>query len=319
MVFLKKDLIVENKNPTDIPDAFRAWPGHIGNWYRWPNDRGALNLITPEATMRGVRAAREGLTIPCARSIETVDPANSEDIAAKHFMIHCKVEGRTNGTDEQINFRVHGMINTHIDSLAHVGFHGYGFNGKRYSEMVNLENGASVCDITDMLGITTRGVFLDVARRRGVDGLKPGELVLPEDLTPMVDRLEPGDAAVIRTGVTLTGGKTGTLGRDGKPNPHYPIAGFHADCIELLASKDISLLASDSPSDTYPTPLGKVCGSPVHTLCLVFYGITLVHNMDLEILGHKCAEKNRDDFLFTVAALNMRHATGSPCSPVAIL
>ena len=29
------------------------WPGHHGNWGRWPDDRGSLNLIDATAVLRG--------------------------------------------------------------------------------------------------------------------------------------------------------------------------------------------------------------------------------------------------------------------------
>jgi hypothetical protein len=57
----------------------------------------------------------------------------------------------------------------------------------------------------------------------------------------------------------------------------------------------------------------------VHRLCLAFYGIPLLHNMDLEELGEVCAQENRNTFLFMVSPLNFPKATGSPCTPVAVL
>jgi kynurenine formamidase len=305
----------------DIPDGFHQWPGHTGNWNRWPNDRGALNLITPEVTLRGTRSVRTGQVVSCARTIRLHDPNNDSIRPAGHEMIYVRRGSGTSGdaSADQMSFRMHGMINTHIDAFSHVGLHGYCFNGRRFDETVDMQHGASHCDITDLLGIVTRGVFIDVARRRGVAGLKPGDFVVPDDIQPLLDRLEPGDAAVIRTGVTLTGGEAGKPGPDGKPDIHYPIAGFHADCIELLGRKGASLLASDSPSDAYPSPLRHLCDSPVHRLCLVIFGMPLVHNMDLEELGRLQAGTQTSDFLFMVSPLNLAHATGSPCTPICVL
>ena len=80
-----------------------------------------------------------------------------------------------------------------------------------------------------------------------------------------------------------------------------------------------SVVASDSPSDTFPSPIEEICEAPVHRLSLVFWGMPLVHNMDLEELGRVCAETRRNDFLFVVSALNVPHATGTLCTPVAVL
>jgi kynurenine formamidase len=301
------------------------WPGHTGTWKKWPNDRGALNYITPDVVRAATAEVKKGKTIACARPIRTTDPANSSIVPASRRMIYLREtgpRGTDNSAGDEISFRTHGMLNTHIDAFSHVGYRGRGYNGHPFSDMINMEDGATLCDITDLLGIVTRGVFFDVARRRGVRGLTPGTYVVPEDLTELLEVLQPGDAAVIRTGVTLTGGEAGVREADGSPSVHYPIAGFHADCIEVLAARGISVLASDSPSDAYPSPLGDVCGSPVHRLCLTFYGIPLVHNLDLEELGDEIAGEaggGPRKFLFMVSALNMKGATGSPCTPLAVL
>ena len=59
--------------------------------------------------------------------------------------------------------------------------------------------------------------------------------------------------------------------------------------------------------------------SPVHTLCLAYYGIHLLHNMDLEELGDLCHQARRDSFLFVVTSLHLERATGSLTSPLAVL
>ena len=35
------------------------WPGHSGNWNRWPNDLGTLNLLDSESALRGRRRGSE--------------------------------------------------------------------------------------------------------------------------------------------------------------------------------------------------------------------------------------------------------------------
>lgn len=51
---------IEVEAHMDVPSELQEWPDHVGNWGRWPNDHGALNLITPAATARGIACAREG-------------------------------------------------------------------------------------------------------------------------------------------------------------------------------------------------------------------------------------------------------------------
>ncbi|MEO7242175.1 MAG: hypothetical protein ABIW85_04635 [Variovorax sp.] len=93
----------------------------------------------------------------------------------------------------------------------------------------------------------------------------------------------------------------------------------HVDTIELLASKDVSVIASDSVSDALPGPVIQFYKSLVYVLCLAFYGIPLLHNMDLEALAEVCAARKRDNFMFVFSPLNVPKPTGSLCTLVAIL
>lgn len=304
----------------EVPEILRKWPGHTGNWGRWPNDRGALNLLTPEVALRGLRAARTGEAVPCARPLCKKDPLRDTPMATHEMLTAGKWDKdptrNVQSASDIVQFRVHGMVNTHIDAFSHIGFEGYGFNGIPFAELVTMEEGSKRCDITDALSIVTRGVFVDVARARGVRCLEPGDSVKPEEVAEAAERLQPGDAFVLRIGQTLNGGLPPT---PESPERHGTWAGLHVDTVELLARKDVAVIASDSVSDTFPSPVIEHCKSPVHVLCLAFYGIPLVHNMDLERLGELCAQQQRNDFLFTVAPLHLPRATGSLCNPVVVL
>lgn len=304
-----------------VPNELRQWPGHTGSWGKWDNERGALNLLTPEVILKAAATVREGKIIQCARPIVLHDPDDPNFVLATHEMLYARKTGQEKDVtvySDHIGVRIHNMVTTHIDAFSHLAFKGYTYNGRNADDVVTLEKAAMMNDVTDVMGIVTRGVFIDVARARGVDGLRPGEYVTPEDLLPHLDRFQPGDAAILRTGVTNVGGADKNDAH-GAFNMHHPIAGIHADCVELLAQRQISVLASDSPSDAYPSPIEPLCESPVHALCLVFHGIPLVHNMDLEELGKACAERNRSEMMFIVSALNFPRTTGSPCTPLAIL
>ncbi|MFN8719615.1 MAG: cyclase family protein [Rhodospirillales bacterium] len=305
---------------TGIPEELRVWPGHVGNWHRWPNDRGALNLITPEATRRGLAMVRSGRTIQLARPLGLVDPPTGKQSATweMDYLKTLDPEGLCQSAGDRVSYRTHGLVNTHIDAFSHVGYRGWCFNGHRFTDVIDGRTGAGRLDVTDVMGIVTRAVFVDVARARGVPGLAPGEWVRPDEIAPAVARMRPGDAIVIRTGVTVTGGHAPGVDAQGRPEHHGRIAGLHADCVDLIGRADGAVIASDSGNDTYPSPVPE-CASPVHRLAEVFWGIPLVHNMDLEDLGRICAEEGLDDFLFVVSALNIPRATGALCTPLAIL
>ena len=43
------------------------WPGGFGNWNRWSEPGGTINLITPEVVLRAVSTVRTGTAYSCAR------------------------------------------------------------------------------------------------------------------------------------------------------------------------------------------------------------------------------------------------------------
>lgn len=305
---------------TDAERTAKPWPGHNGNWGRWPNDRGTLNLLTPGVVLRGLASATDGRVFPLSRPVTDREPIRGDKcfehkmLAAGAWDLEPERPESLNASD-RVAYRIHGMVNTHLDALAHVGYAGKGFNGRAFSDMATMESGVAHAPISNALGIVTRGVLFDVARARGVPFLKPGEYVTPDDLQPTAGALESGDAAIIRLGGTLAGG----IPPDGTGNKHGTWPGLHPECVEFLGARDISVLATDSSGDVFPSPYSHICRSPVHTLCLAFYGIHLLHNMDLETLAMACAAEKRDTFLFFASPLHMTRVTGSLVSPVAVL
>ena len=297
-----------------------TWPGHTGNWNRWPNDLGTLNLVTPEVTRKAVGTVSTGQVVSLSRPVTDREPIRG-NVCFEHTMLNAGAwdlepdRAESLNSADQVAYRTHGMVNTHLDALAHVGHNGKGFNGIDFADMVTKEAGVARASIGDARAIVTRGVLIDVPRMRGVPHLHPGEFVRPEEVESVAERLEPGDAALIRTGATLEDGVPPT----DESCRHGIWQGLHPECVEVLGSHDISVLATDSSGDVFPSPYGHIVRSPVHTLCLTYYGIHLLHNMDLESLGEICMEQGRSSFLFVVTALHLERATGSLTSPVAVL
>lgn len=297
-----------------------SWPSHAGNWGRWPNDKGTLNLLSPQATLRGINTVVEGRVISLSRPVTAKEPIRG-DVCFEQEMLAAGVwdlepdRQESLNASEKVSYRTHGMVNTHLDALAHVGHKGKGFNGHAFSDMASLEEGVKIAPISAARGIVTRGVLIDIPRSRGVRCLKPGEWAKPQEVEAAADLLAPGDAALVRVGGTLAEGVPPEAGG----NRHGTWQGLHPECVEVLAKRDISVLATDCPGEVFPSPYGHVVRSPVHTLCLTYYGIHLLHNMDLEELAADCAERRRNSFLFMVLPLHMERASGSLVSPAAVL
>jgi hypothetical protein len=64
----------------------------------------------------------------------------------------------------------------------------------------------------------------------------------------------------------------------------------------------------------YEDPIG-----PIHIGALVFMGVHLIDNADLEQLSAACARLGRYEFQFAMLPLIIRQGTASPVNPVAIL
>lgn len=300
--------------PTPDPSS---WPGHSGNWGRWNNDLGTLNLITPSAVQRGISSVRTGQVICLSRPVTGREPIRAEPcfeqtmLAAGVWDLEPDRPESLNAS-ESVRYRTHGMVNTHMDALSHVGFKGTGFNGVPYEKMATME-GVHRAPISNALGIVTRGILIDIVRRRNVAYLEPGDFATPDDIP--TEAIEPGDAVIIRLGGTLAGGEPPTA----TSNKHGRWPGLHPDCVEVLAACDPAVVCTDTSADVYPSPYSNVCRSPVHTLALTFYGVHLIHNADLESLSARCDEMGRTTFLFMVSPLHLTQATGSLVSPLAVL
>ncbi len=80
--------MVQTSPPTMSVDQFQALFERCSNWGRWgPDDeRGTLNLITPEVTRRAAALIREGVTVSCAWPLNTVADAENTQPAV-HLML----------------------------------------------------------------------------------------------------------------------------------------------------------------------------------------------------------------------------------------
>lgn len=76
---------------------------------------------------------------------------------------------------------------------------------------------------------------------------------------------------------------------------------------------DIAILGSDHPQYVAPSNLSGA----VHDFALLYLGVHVIDNCDLEALADAAAARNRWEFLFTAAPLSIIGGTGSPINPIA--
>jgi hypothetical protein len=296
------------------------WPYRTYNWGRWPNDRGTLNLID-EATV-----ARALATPRTHQVFNLGSPLRRDELAPgggfSHRMLHAhkydfgpKEEPVFEAADE-FTVAIHGLANAHIDSFAHVGHKGRSFNGTRFDEIVSVEGAARRMSIDEMGGFVTRAWFVDAPGRRGLDFLKPGDPVVPDDLLPLEGRIQPGDALLIRTGrfaAPLVRPDDAEARDD-----HGNWSGLHVECVDLVDRWGISTVATDGPGDNFPSTCPE-CSVPIHILFEGYLGLPLIHHLDLETLPRVLADREDKAVMLVVAPLVLLRGTGSPVNPLAII
>ena len=82
--------------------------------------------------------------------------------------------------------------------------------------------------------------------------------------------------------------------------------------IPWLKQRDVSLLGADRPQSVMPSELGRA----VHDFSIIYLGLHMLDNADLEALADACAARNRWQSRRGLAAPYCR-GTGSPVNPIA--
>lgn len=302
----------------DYDDIFES----IKNWGRWgPDDqRGALNLITPDKIRQGGAAIRHGRVVSCAAPMATT-PDIDNPTPVMHFMMRAadlvppgQLQG---GSADYMMTTVHGPANTHLDAFCHFSYRGKIYNGLDAKEYV-LSRGAEAGSVKEAaLGISSRGVLLDIARLKGVDFMEPGSLIHKKDLEAAEEaqgvRVEAGDILLIRNGARTSRAVIGP-----KTIVDRVVPGLHPETLLWLHERDVAVLGGDADSDPQPSAMPDLA-KPIHCGTLVAMGVHLLDNCALDDLGAACAELKQWDFQLTVAALRLEKGTGSPVNPIAVL
>ena len=278
------------------------------NWGRWGagDERGALNLLTPEIVKRAAGLVREG-------RIYSLGTAVGRDAAAGPGRPPPAVEvshhndpspGGSGGAEEVLTMNLH--TSSHIDAFCHSWYDGRLYNGHPCG--VVTAAGASRCGIGEVGAVAGRGILLDMPPLFDADFLDDGCAVSPRDL----------DEAVRRQGVEIRAAdillvRTGWFGRFRREGDSVlgSFPGLAATCWQWLVERDVAALGADNGAVEVWPPQGK----PLHHYLLRDFGIHLLEYLDLEELSadRVC------EFFFVAAPLRIQGATASPVNPLAIV
>ena len=290
---------------------YERWKKDLSNWGRWGKDDqiGALNLITPSKRKQAAALVKEGVSVSLAADADTtkaVDNPNPYELTMLAI-----------GSD-RIGVNYHGIAHTHLDSLAHINANGVFYNGYTPDPDAVMKQGHAKNSIHNVKnGIFTRGILIDIPRLKGLPYLEPGTPIYVEDLEAWEKKagvkVSPGDALFVRTGVWARRKAVGPWLRGRAEGGRS--AGLDPSVIPWLKQRDVAVLGSDHPQYVSPANLRGA----VHDFALLYLGVHLFDNCDLEAVADAAAARNRWDFLLTAAPLPIRGGTGSPLNPIATI
>jgi hypothetical protein len=302
----------------------KQWERELSNWGRWGKDdeRGLLNLITPEKTKRALGLVTEGKTVTL--SINPIKKQGS-DVGSFGENVHrmARIDPKTGaimGALDIIQLSIHDGLNSHLDALCHY----QGPIGRKPGEPAVSYNGfpftltAAGCQksAADRMGpgYVTRAVLVDMPLMKNVKWLEPSTPIYVEDLEAWEKfagvTIGAGDALLVRSGRWAKRQAEG-------PWPYGQAgAGLHASVLPWLRARDVSLLASDAVNDVQPSGVEGI-NRPIHQLTQVNMGLPIVDNAFLEDAASEAARLKRWAFMFTLHIFQIQGGTASPFNALA--
>jgi kynurenine formamidase len=301
------------------------------NWGRWGelDQRGTVNYITPEIVRDAAGLIQTGEIISCAAPLDATGPVHPTRNGMTHFYAYTGADfiagtemrehfPNFQGTDDYLIMAT--QASTQWDGLSHFGYKDTLYNG---FWMGNVEQymGAKRCSIHHMKdSLCGRGVFLDIARHKGVERLEQGYAITVEDLEACIAaqgvEIRSGDILIFRTGhlpwwYTLSQAEKLSFW-DGEP-------GLSITCVDWLHEHEIAAVAADNIAlEVSPHEGDFEHVYPMHSRLIRDLGMTLGEIWNLEPLSESCARDGRYEFFVAAQPLNLTNASGTPLNPIVI-
>ncbi|MCD4526603.1 cyclase family protein [Nocardioides sp. cx-173] len=312
-------------------EHFAALAAEHRRWGRWGVDdqRGALNLVTPQRVAAAAGLVRKGAVFSLAHPIGPNGP--TVFMGGRFAPVHTF----TRSGDDIRRFYAEGgsgisftddvivmplQSSTHWDALSHA-FHDGRMYNDRGPEHVR-SGGTEANSITEAADrMVGRGVLLDVPALTGRDHLDIGEAIEADDLQQCCERqgvtVGEGDFVLVRTG------RLGLAARTGDWGPEWGTGintGLGVSAAAWLLERDVTAVAADTFSVEIIPAQTSAFGehAPVHALLLQGAGVHMGELWSLDELAADCAADGTYEFLLVAAPLLVDGAVGSACNPQAL-
>ncbi len=327
-------------------------------WGDWGDDdqRGRMNLVTPERRLAAVAEVRDGLCFCLSMPLDlpggtSVNPKRHPPRFGKvyqppggrlYYNYDWSVDQADNmdiSSDECVT--LYSQYSTQWDSFAHVGsrFDADGdgeaealyYNGYRAHDDVrgpDVEGGmgARALGVENMAGggMQGRGVLVDLVPHFGTDRTVVGY----DQLMSVLDKdhiiIEEGDFFLFHTGWDDL-----IIQMAGQPDAaklHASGAvlnGFDDRLLQWITDSGVVALISDNMAIEDSHGFGDTQGGcsrlPIHRHCLFRLGVHLGELWHLSELAAALRERGRSRFLLTAPPLRLPGAVGSPATPIATI
>jgi hypothetical protein len=324
------------------------------NWGDFgPDDqRGRINLLTPERTKRAAQEIREGLsfvlslplTLPGKQVLNTrrKPPAFHGVDREGHVSFDFPLQ-QLNPLHTDVNcddaVTLYLQYSTQWDSLCHMGsmfdangdgkeervyYNGWSVRDPKTDKPVYGDVGAYALGIEHMAesGVQGRGVMIDLHAHYGDER----RAVNYDDLMRILEQdkvvVEEGDMLCLHTGLGQM-----IMDMHGDPQPKVRTSCAVLDSsdkrlLKWVSDTGLAIIAADNLAVEQSTQLPRKMHErgpvlPLHELCLFKLGIHLGELWYLSELARWLREHKRSRFFLTAPPLRLPGAVGSPATPVA--
>ena len=300
--------------------TLELWETELSNWGRWgPDDqRGTLNLITPEKTRAAARLVQDGVTVTLAHFVSEEEAIDSQTFGpTRHWMTSVDPNtGAVRFALDAISYSLHDGQLAHMDALCHYATERDGeqviFNG--YPQNLDLDGCKDLAIDRMGPGYVTRAILVDMPLLRGVDWLEESTPIYVSDLEEWERfagvTVSSGDVLLVR------GGRWAKREQEGPWSYGQTGAGLHASVLPWLKERGVAVLVGDAVNDVQPSGVQGI-NRPVHTMTQVFIGLPLVDNGYLEDVAREAAARRRWEFMISWQITSVPGGTASPFNAIA--
>jgi len=301
------------------------------------DDRGAVNLVSPDCVVEAARCVRRGVAFNLDYPLDAFPGPLRHRHRLQHHMhfLGARDDGSWGATDEPAGMvddyldGFYPQASSQLDGLRHVahGVHGFYNRFPAARAIAAGDPGLGVNRWAER-PLVARGVLVDVAGYREDLG-RPldhpagepiGVRLLEETLQHQKTTLLPGDALVLRTGYR----EFWTANRDDDAATSR-MAGLEQtrEVVAWLWDRRIPLVGCDNLAveAVPPSPscdLGDGPDGSLHVHLIALLGMVLGELWKLDELAADCAADGRYDFMLVSKPLNLVGGAGSPANATAV-